>query len=124
MKHVAKFLRPVARLYPIQMGKGWIAYLLKDQNGFQMENWCGRLRACCCANAARLYVQTRLPFRRSALSLVLTAVFKKLVQPGDVCFDAGASFGFYTCAFALWGARVYAFEPVPTSFALNAEAGG
>ena len=53
---------------------------------------------------------------------MLTAVFKKLVQPGDVCFDAGASFGFYTCFFALRGARVYAFEPLPASFALNEEA--
>ena len=28
----SKFFRLFARLYPIEMGKGWIAYLLKDRN--------------------------------------------------------------------------------------------
>ena len=119
MNPVAKFLRPIARLYPIEMGKGWIAYLLKDQNvPGRRIGADDRRRAA--AHAARLFVQARLPF--GEYEPVLTAVFKQLVQPGDVCFDAGASFGFYTCLFALWGARVYAFEPLPASFALNEDA--
>lgn len=119
MKLVAKFLRPVARLYPIEMGKGWIAYLLKGRNipdGELVRTTEGVL----------LRTRPDYLFKHAYLfgeyEPVLTAVFKKLVQPGDVCFDAGASFGFYTCLFALRGARVYAFEPLPASFALNEEA--
>ena len=117
--HVSEFLRPLARLYPLEIGKGWLAHLLKDQNipdGEVVRTTEGVL----------LRTRPDYMFKHAYLfgeyEPVLTAVFKKLVQPGDVCFDAGASFGFYTCAFALWGARVYAFEPLPASFALNEEA--
>jgi len=119
MTSVAKFLRPLARLYPIEMGKGWIAYLLKDRNIPDGE---------LVRTTEGVLMRTRPDYRFKHAYLfgeyepVLTAVFKKLIQPGDVCFDAGASVGFYTCLFALQGARVYAFEPVPASFALNEEA--
>jgi FkbM family methyltransferase len=119
MMRVSKFLRPIARLYPIEMGKGWIAYLLKDQNipdGDLVRTTEGVL----------LRTRPDYMFKHAYLfgeyEPVLTAVFKKLVQPGDVCFDVGASFGFYTCLFALRGARVFAFEPLPASFALNQDA--
>jgi FkbM family methyltransferase len=119
MMRVSKFLRPLARLYPIEMGKGWIAYLLKDQNIPDGE-------VVRMTEGVLLRTRPDYLFKHAYLfgecEPVLTAVFKKLIQPGDVCFDAGASFGFYTCLFALWGARVYAFEPVPASFALNEEA--
>ena len=102
MTNVAKFLRPLARLYPIEMGKGWIASLLKDQcvpDGEVVRT----------TEGVRLQTHPDYLFKHAYLfgeyEPVLTAVFKKLVQPGDVCFDAGASFGFYTCAFALRGAR-------------------
>jgi FkbM family methyltransferase len=101
------------------MGKGWIAHLLKDQNipdGELVRTTEGVL----------LRTRPDYMFKHAYLfgeyEPVLTAVFKKLVQPGNVCFDAGASFGFYTCLFALRGARVYAFEPLPASFALNEDA--
>ena len=44
------------------------------------------------------------------------AVFAKLIKPGDVVVDAGASFGWYSALFARWvgpAGRVHAFEPVP-----------
>jgi FkbM family methyltransferase len=119
MSLVSKFLRPVARLYPIEMGKGWIASLLKDQSipdGEVVRMNEGVLMR---THPDYMYKHAYL---FGEYEPVLTAVFKKLVQPGDVCIDAGASFGFYTCLFALRGARVYAFEPVPASFVLHAEA--
>jgi FkbM family methyltransferase len=119
MAYISKFLRPFARSYPVEIGKGWIARLLKDRDipdGELVRTTEGVL----------LRTRPDYMFKHAYLfgeyEPVLTAVFKKLVRPGDVCFDAGASFGFYTCLFALRGARVYAFEPLPASFALNEEA--
>jgi FkbM family methyltransferase len=45
-----------------------------------------------------------------------SALVRRLVRPGDVCFDVGANDGWYTTLFAqLVGSagRVHAFEPVP-----------
>ena len=115
----AKLKRSVARLYPIEMGKGWIASLLKDRNipdGELVQT----------SEGVRLRTRPDYLFKHAYLfrefEPVITAVFKRVVEPGDVCFDVGASFGFYTCLFAMRGARVYAFEPMPASFALNQEA--
>jgi FkbM family methyltransferase len=46
---------------------------------------------------------------------------KKIIRPGMRCIDVGAHIGFYTCLLAsLVGesGRVYAFEPMPSSFEL------
>ena len=106
----AKLIRSVARLYPIEMGKGWIASLLKDRNipdGELVQT----------SEGVRLRTRPDYLFKHAYLfrefEPVITAVFKRVVEPGDVCFDVGASFGFYTCLFAMRGARVYAFEPMP-----------
>lgn len=43
---------------------------------------------------------------------------KRIIKPGDVCWDIGANIGFYTCLFAsLTGpsGRVISFEPVSTT---------
>ncbi len=116
---VSSLLRPLARFYPFQIGKGWIARLsIKDRDipeGKVVRTKEGVL------------VRTRPDYMFKHAYLfgefepANTAVFKALIRPGDVCFDVGACFGFYTCAFAKWGARVYAFEPLPSSFALNTE---
>jgi FkbM family methyltransferase len=45
-----------------------------------------------------------------------TKIFRRIVRPGDVVFDIGANFGWFTTLFALWvgpSGRVHAFEPVP-----------
>lgn len=119
MMRVSKFLRPLARLYPIEMGKGWIATLLKDRNIPEGE----LVRT---TEGVVLRTRPDYMFKHAYLfgeyEPALTAVFKRLIRPGDVCFDVGASFGFYTCLFALRGARTYAFEPLPASFRLTQDA--
>jgi FkbM family methyltransferase len=48
-----------------------------------------------------------------------TSVVRHLIRPGDVVFDVGANFGWYTTLFAQCvgdGGRVYAFEPVPATY--------
>jgi FkbM family methyltransferase len=50
----------------------------------------------------------------------VTAVFKRLLLPGDVCVDVGANTGYFTLLAAkLVGptGRVYALEPAPDTFA-------
>ncbi len=50
----------------------------------------------------------------------VTAVFRELLSPGDVCVDVGASIGYFTMlASQLVGERghVYAFEPAPEAYA-------
>ena len=38
------------------------------------------------------------------------------ISPGDTVFDIGANIGVFTLCAAQQGARVYAFEPVPSTF--------
>jgi FkbM family methyltransferase len=45
-----------------------------------------------------------------------TKIYSRLVREGDVVFDVGANFGWFTMSFARWvggAGRVHAFEPVP-----------
>jgi len=113
-----KFLRFILGLYPLQIGKGWVAAMYHDKNvpaGEQVRTRDG------------VIVNTRPDFVFKHVFLfrefepVNTAIFRRIVKPGDVCVDAGANFGYYTALFARWGARVYAFEPVPSTFALTEE---
>lgn len=39
----------------------------------------------------------------------------RTVKPGDVCYDIGAHFGFYSALLGALGAEVHAFEPNPSS---------
>ena len=53
-----------------------------------------------------------------------TKIFKRIVRPGDVVFDIGANFGWFTTLFARWvgpSGRVHGFEPVPFIHELAAE---
>jgi FkbM family methyltransferase len=50
----------------------------------------------------------------------ITSVVSHLLRPGDVAVDVGANFGWYTTLFAQLvgaGGKVYAFEPVPATYA-------
>jgi FkbM family methyltransferase len=45
-----------------------------------------------------------------------TRIYSKLVRPGDVAIDVGASFGWYSVLFSRWvgdAGTVHAFEPIP-----------
>jgi len=49
----------------------------------------------------------------------VTAVFRELLSPGDVCIDVGASIGYYTLLASLLvgeEGHVYAFEPAPEAY--------
>lgn len=48
----------------------------------------------------------------------ITAVFKRLVQPGSTVFDVGANAGYFALLSAELGATVHAFEPNPAVRAL------
>jgi FkbM family methyltransferase len=53
-----------------------------------------------------------------------TKIYRRIVSEGDVVFDIGANFGWYSTLFARWvgeGGRVHAFEPVPFIHALAVE---
>lgn len=50
---------------------------------------------------------------------VISNIFRRLVEPGDVCLDIGANIGWYTTLFQKLvgsGGQVHAFEPVPHIF--------
>jgi FkbM family methyltransferase len=49
----------------------------------------------------------------------VTSLLGKFVRPGDIVFDIGANFGWYSTMFAQklgTASKVYAFEPVPPTF--------
>lgn len=67
--------------------------------------------------AARLY---SIPFT-GTFEPIETQFVRQTVKPGDVCFDIGASFGWYTMLLSKAAGprgRVHAFEPIPQTAAL------
>lgn len=49
----------------------------------------------------------------------ITELITLIVQPGDVCIDVGANFGWYTSIFSKYAGdsgEVHSFEPVPPTF--------
>ncbi len=54
---------------------------------------------------------TRTRFLRGSYERKLAEFFQDRIQPGEVFWDAGAHFGYYTLLAAKAGARVHAFEP-------------
>jgi FkbM family methyltransferase len=54
---------------------------------------------------------TRTRFLRGSYERKLAEFFSGGIQPGEVFWDAGAHFGYYTLLAAKAGARVHAFEP-------------
>jgi FkbM family methyltransferase len=53
-----------------------------------------------------------------------TKIYRRIVREGDVVFDVGANFGWFSTLFAWWVAdagHVHSFEPVPFINALTAE---
>lgn len=113
-----RMLRRVLGLYPLQIGKGWVASVFADHKIPEGE---------LVQTKEGVLIRTRPDYVFKHIYLfgefepVNTAAFKRIIRPGDVCLDVGANIGYFTCLFARWGARVYAFEPLPSTFALNQE---
>lgn len=113
-----KWLRRGLGLYPIEIGKGWVAKVYptsKIPEGETLEVP-GNIRFRLHPDYVFLHLYLFGEFEPSN-----TAAFRRIVRPGDVCLDAGANFGFYSCSFAKWGARVFSFEPVPSTYRLLQE---
>jgi FkbM family methyltransferase len=64
------------------------------------------------ARSAAIYHGNPLKRRRAR------AFYRRLVRPGDLCFDVGAHLGDRTAQFLALGARVVAVEPQPAPLAL------
>ena len=46
----------------------------------------------------------------------LNQFLKRVIKPGDIFFDCGANIGYFSLLAARYGATVFAFEPVNTTF--------
>ena len=119
MRYLPRLLSPLLRFYPCSFGKGWLANLLMSDgevpNGVIVRSKAGVL--------VRTYpdwMYKHLYLYREYEPLN-TALFRRLVRPGDTCLDIGANFGYFSCLFALSGARVIGFEPLPANFQLYLE---
>lgn len=56
---------------------------------------------------------SRSRFLRGSYELKMATFVASQIRPGDVFWDVGAHFGYYTLVAAKAGARVHAFEPDP-----------
>lgn len=116
---LARCLRPALRFYPLPVGKGWLANrLLRDEDvpeGIAVSTKEHLL--------IRLYPDAMYKhlYLYGEYEPANTRLFKRLVRPGDICLDAGASFGYYTCLLARRKCTVYALEPLEHMFARNEE---
>jgi FkbM family methyltransferase len=112
-----EWLRPFLRRYPLAWGKGWLANkLARDSDipdGLVVRTKDGISVA---VHSDWIYKHIYLYGEYEPAN---TAVFTRIVRPGDVCFDVGANFGYYSCLLARYGAKVYGFEPLPAMLEFN-----
>lgn len=110
-------LRPFLRRYPLSYGKGWLANKLVRDSDIPDGLVVGTKQG------VRVAIHPDWLYKHIYLygeyEPVNTAIFTRIVRPGDVCFDVGANFGYYSCLLARYGAKVYGFEPIPAMLALN-----
>jgi FkbM family methyltransferase len=82
-----------------------ILYIFFPETGFKPAN----------INSYKMILDLSEPIQRqmyrNTYELVQTGWFNSLVKPGDLVFDIGASFGYYTTLASKLKAKVIAFEP-------------
>lgn len=114
-----RLLRALLQYYPIRLGKGFLATTLFANS----ELPDGEI--VCTREGVKVIVHPDWMYKWIYLYREYepeeTVVFKRIVKKGDLCFDVGANFGYYSCLFARLGATVHAFEPLPSNYLLNQE---
>lgn len=111
------WLRPVLRRYPLAYGKGWLANQLVRDHAIP-DGQVIRTKPGVWVAIHPDWIYKHI-YVYGEYEPVNTAIFMRVVRPGDVCFDIGANFGYYSCLLARCGAKVYGFEPLPAMWALN-----
>ena len=110
-------LRPFLRWYPFAVGKGWLANKLVRDSAIP-DGMVVRTK-----EGIRVEIHPDWMYKHVYLygeyEPANTAIFKRIVRSGDVCFDVGANFGYFSCLFAICEAKVYGFEPLPEVCAMN-----
>ena len=123
MTLLTRLVRPALYHYPFKRGKSLITRLLRFHPGQIPEGRVVRTRP---GLKVRVYADgmyTRL-FLFGEYEPAHSEIYRALVRPGDVVFDIGANFGWYTGLLARQvgaAGKVHAFEPLPTVAALTRE---
>jgi FkbM family methyltransferase len=119
IKSYIRLLQALLRYYPIRLGKGFLATTLFPNS----ELPDGEIVTT--REGIKVIIHPDWMYKWLYLYREYepeeTAVFKRIVRKGDLCFDVGANFGYYSCLFAKAGATVHGFEPLPSNFLLNQE---
>ena len=113
--------RPALRRYPFKRGKALIGQLLRFHPR-QIPD--GRVVPTRCGLNVRVHPDGmyRGLFLFGEYEPAHTKIYRKLVRPGDVVFDVGANFGWFTSLLARRvrpGGKVHAFEPLPAFAAMT-----
>jgi FkbM family methyltransferase len=118
---IVPLVRPLLRSLPFQAGKGRLASFL-DLHKIPA----GELARMKSGVTVKLYADAmyRAPYLYGEYEVQLTKLMQGIVQPGDVCLDIGANFGYYTAVLSKLAGptgAVHAFEPVPTFYSMATE---
>jgi FkbM family methyltransferase len=114
-----EWLRHFLRLYPLAYGKGWLANKLVPDSAIP-DGMVVRTKQGILVTVHPDWIYKHI-YLYGEYEPANTSIFTRLIRPGDMCFDVGANFGYYSCLFARCGAKVHGFEPLPSMSALNKE---
>jgi FkbM family methyltransferase len=121
MYPVTELFRPALSHYPFQRGKSFVTRLLRFEPSEIPE---GRILSTKYGVNVRMHpdeMYSRL-YLFQEYEPANTEIYKALVREGDIVFDVGANFGWFT---AILGhevgktGKVYCFEPVPSIAAMT-----
>jgi len=123
MTLLTRLVRPALRHYPFKRGKALITRLLRFHPCQIPDGRVVRTRHGLKVRVHADGMYTRL-FLFGEYEPANSEIYRKLVRPGDLVFDIGANFGWYTGLLARQvgpRGKVHAFEPLPTVAALTRE---